>query len=245
MSPDEVWPWPWVYARAKLLACAGGMLTWTRGRCRDVDGAGGEIRIRQQVQRIKGELRFHPVKTAAGGRDLPLPPIAQGMLDLTRQAQPADRQEIGRAWQDNGLIFTTKTGRPEGPRKLVRSFHRICDTYNSAQYQLNLSGPARPTSGNFVIADTRDAQIILCHSRLAVTLETYTHEGRQAQRQAPSRHHVATGQIFGSYITSADANDLLRPHHRLVGGPVSVIPITQRHGSGASLNLTHGSPWWL
>src|SRR5262249_33019055 len=45
------------------------------------------------------------------------------------QAQPADRQELGRAWQDNGLIFTTKTGRPVEPRNLVRSFHRICDTY--------------------------------------------------------------------------------------------------------------------
>jgi hypothetical protein len=34
------------------------------------------------------------------------------MLDLRRQAQAADRQELGRAWQDNGFIFTTKTGRP-------------------------------------------------------------------------------------------------------------------------------------
>jgi integrase len=30
----------------------------------------------------------------------------------------------------------------------------------------------------------RDAQIILGHSRLAVTLEIYTHEDRQAQREA-------------------------------------------------------------
>jgi hypothetical protein len=33
----------------------------------------------------------------------------------------------------------------------------------------------------------RDAQLILGHSRLAVTLEIYTHEDRQAQRDALSR----------------------------------------------------------
>jgi integrase len=33
----------------------------------------------------------------------------------------------------------------------------------------------------------RDAQLILGHSRLAVTLEIYTHEDRQAQRDALGR----------------------------------------------------------
>ena len=33
----------------------------------------------------------------------------------------------------------------------------------------------------------RDAQLIFGHSRLAVTLEIYTHEDRQAQRDALSR----------------------------------------------------------
>jgi hypothetical protein len=50
-------------------------------------------------------------------------PIVQTMLDLRRQAQAADRAELGRAWLDNGLMFTTRTGRPVEPRNLVRSFH--------------------------------------------------------------------------------------------------------------------------
>jgi integrase len=33
---------------------------------------------------------------------------------------------LGQAWQDTGLVFGTRTGRPIGPRNLVRSFHRIC-----------------------------------------------------------------------------------------------------------------------
>ena len=78
---------------------------------------------------MRGELQLYTVKTAAGRRDLPLLPIAQMVLDLRRQAQAADRAELGRAWQDNGLVFTTKTGRPVEPRNLVRSFHRICTAY--------------------------------------------------------------------------------------------------------------------
>lgn len=81
--------------------------------------ARASCRIRQQVQRAKGELRLLPVKTAAGRRDLSLLPIAQSMLDLRRQTQAADHDELGRAWLDNGLIFTTKTGRPVEPRNLV------------------------------------------------------------------------------------------------------------------------------
>jgi integrase len=163
-------------------------------RWRDVDEEDGEIRIRQQVQRIKGELRFYSVKTAAARRDLPLLPTAQRMLDLRGQAQAVDRQEPGRAWQDNGLIFTTKTGRPIEPRNLVRSFHRICDAHNLRDIKVHhlahdcdaAQEPRRPGPRE---------QIILGHSRLAVTLEIYTHKDRQAQRQALGRGERADGAI--------------------------------------------------
>ena len=41
----------------------------------------------------------------------------------------------------------------------------------------------------------RDAQIILGHSGLAVTLEIYTHEDRQAQREALGRISEAQGTL--------------------------------------------------
>lgn len=174
-------------------------------RWRDVDEEDCEIRIRQQVQRIKGELRFYPVKTAAGRRDLPLLPIAQSMLDLRRQAQAADRQELGRAWQDNGLIFTTKTGRPVEPRNLVRSFHRICDANKLHDIKVHHLRHTTATLLKNLGVPARDAQIILGHSRLAVTLEIYTHEDRQAQRQALGRISEVLGH--GGELSNADTAD--------------------------------------
>jgi integrase len=48
---------------------------------------------------------------------------------MRSDAQAADRAELGRAWQDNGLVFTTRTSRPIEPRNLVRSFQRICSAH--------------------------------------------------------------------------------------------------------------------
>jgi integrase len=53
-------------------------------------------------------------------------PLAADMLGICRQEQAADLDDLGRAWEDNGLVFTTRTGRPDEPRNLVRSFHRLC-----------------------------------------------------------------------------------------------------------------------
>ncbi len=156
-------------------------------RWRDIDEDDGEIRVRQQLQRVKGELRLYPVKTAAGRRDLPLLPIARGMLGLRRQAQAADRAELGRAWQDNGLVFTTKTGRPVEPRNLLRSFRRICDRNKLRVIKVHHLRHTTATLLKNLGVPARDAQIILGHSRLAITLEIYTHEDRQAQREALGR----------------------------------------------------------
>jgi integrase len=60
---------------------------------------------------------------------LPLLAPAAEVLEIRRVVQAADRLEVGSAWQDTGLIFSTKTGRPIEPRNLARSFRRICDTH--------------------------------------------------------------------------------------------------------------------
>jgi integrase len=174
-------------------------------RWRDVDEDDGEIRIRQQVQRMRGELHLYPVKTTAGRRDLPLLPIAQTVLDLRQHAQAADRAELGRAWQDHGLVFTTKTGRPVEPQNLVRSFHRICTTHGLRDIKVHHLRHTTATLLKNLGVPARDAQIILGHSRLAITLEIYTHEDRQAHRDALGRISEVLGH--NSELPSADEAD--------------------------------------
>ena len=150
----------------------------------DVDLERDEIHVRQQIGRVSGELRIGPVKTNAGRRDLPLLSLATDMFAMRRDAQAADREELGRAWQDNGLIFTTKTGRPVEPRNLVRSFHRICEHHDLRVIKVHHLRHTTATLLKNLGVPARDAQLILGHSRLAVTQEIYTHEDRRAQHDA-------------------------------------------------------------
>lgn len=154
-------------------------------RWRDIDKDDGETRIRQQVHRSRGVLQLGPVKTAAGRRDLPLLPLTAEALAIRTQAQEADRQVFGEAWKARyGLVFTTRTGRPVEPRDLVRSFRRICEHNKLRVIALHHLRHTTTTLLKNLGVPARDAQIILGHSRLAVTLEIYTHEDRQAQYDA-------------------------------------------------------------
>ena len=114
-------------------------------------------------------------------------PLAANVLGARREAQDADQEELGRAWQDNGLVFTTRTGRPVEPRNLVRSFSRICAASGTRVIKLHHLRHTTATLLKNLGVSARDAQLILGHSRLAVTQEIYTHEDHQARRDALQR----------------------------------------------------------
>jgi len=66
----------------------------------------------------------------------------------------------------------------------VRSFHRICSAHGLRPVAVHHLPHTTATLLKNLGVPARDAQIILGHSRLALTLEIYTHEDRQAQREA-------------------------------------------------------------
>ena len=135
-EPAEVIPWSSAETLAFLEAARPDRCTrlrladalWMRRgemlglRWHDVDFQANELRIRQQLQRIQGELHRGPVKTRAGRRDLPLLGLTKDALRIRHTQQSADWARLGDASADTGLVFTTRTGRPIEPRNLFRSF---------------------------------------------------------------------------------------------------------------------------
>jgi integrase len=155
----------------------------------DIDFDGGMIRIRQQLQRIRGELYLGPLKTRAGQRDLPLLNLVRQVLEAQIGRQARQRADMGSAWPQTDLVFTTRTGRPVEPRNFVRSFRRICDDNDVRLISVHHVRHTVASLLKDLSVPARDAQVILGHSRLAVTLEVYTHTDEQAQRDALTRLH--------------------------------------------------------
>jgi integrase len=87
-----------------VLALAAGLrrgellgLRWT-----DVDLDGGELHVRQAVQRVGGELRFTEPKTRHSRRTIPLPALAVDALQQHNARQAADRLAAGPGWRELG-----------------------------------------------------------------------------------------------------------------------------------------------
>lgn len=86
----------------------------------DIDPEAGTIRIRQQIQRVRGELQLGPVKTHAGQRTLPLLDLAAQALAAQADRQARYRADMGLAWPETGLVFTTQD-RPPGRAAQLRA----------------------------------------------------------------------------------------------------------------------------
>jgi len=67
-------------------------LRWT-----DIDSDAGTVQVRQQLQRIQGQLILGPVKTRAGQRDMPLLDLAREALEGRVAQQAAHRADMGSA----------------------------------------------------------------------------------------------------------------------------------------------------
>jgi integrase len=147
----------------------------------DIDFGRSIVRIRQQVQRVGGELRQGPLKTAAGRRDLP-------MLDWVRQVLTVHRgRSPDVSYEAERLVFRTSTGHPIEPRNFVRSFQRIC-----AQHAIRLIRvhDVRHTTATLLKdlgVPARDTQLILGHSDIAITQQIYQHDTLESRRASLGR----------------------------------------------------------
>jgi integrase len=159
-------------------------LSWS-----DIDSEGGIIHIRQQIQRVRGELQLGPVKTHAGQRTLPLLDLAAQALAAQADQQARCRADMGSAWQDTGLVFTTRTGRPVEPRNFVRSFRRICDNHDIRLIKVHHIRHTVASMLKDLHVPARDTQAILGHTRISTTLEIYTDTADEAKRDALTRLH--------------------------------------------------------
>jgi len=77
-------------------------------------------------------------------------------------------------WQETGYVFTTRSGRPVEPRNLSRSFDRIVGAASLPSIVFHDLRRTAATMLKSLGVPARDAQTILGHANIAVTLGVYS-----------------------------------------------------------------------
>ncbi|MFE7646460.1 site-specific integrase [Streptomyces phaeoluteigriseus] len=154
-------------------------LTWE-----NVNLDAGEISVQMQLQRINRRLVHDETKTEASTAVLPLPEICVAALRRRQKERELAKQAAGELWSDSDFVFTTRYGTPIEPRNFNRRF--VDRSARSGVRQIRLHD-TRHTCGSLLAAldvHPRVAMQILRHSKIAVTMEVYTHVPSEATRRA-------------------------------------------------------------
>jgi len=126
-------------------------------------------------------------KTEASEATLPLPAICATALRSRREDQKRHREHAGRAWQDNGLVFTTRLGTPIEPRNFHRQFKTRCRKAGVREISVHTT---RRTCATLLVAldvHPRVTMQILRHSQIAVTMNIYAQVASEATETALTR----------------------------------------------------------
>ena len=89
-------------------------------RWSDIDFGGAVLAVRQQVYRVNGRWLYSEPKTTKGRRTVALPAFAVEALRGHRVRQTHERLVLGGAWEDGGLVFSNRRGRPMEKQNLLR-----------------------------------------------------------------------------------------------------------------------------
>jgi integrase len=130
----------------------------------------------------------HPIKN--------LGCVAYQALSAQAAQQAGYQADLGRAWPNTGLIFTTRIGRRVEPRNFVRSFRRICYDNDIRLIKVHHLRHTVASLLKDLHVPARDAQAILGHTRISTTLEIYTDtadEGRATRSPGSMACSISMG----------------------------------------------------
>jgi integrase len=163
-------------------------LKWT-----DVNLDTGEVRVRQQLQRVKKALVLQDLKTTKSRRTLMLPAKCLTLLVAHRKRQLEARLKAGADWVDSGLVFTTtrrgsggRLGGPVDARNVLRVLYRLCAASEPPIPRMRFHD-LRHSAASLLIAsgvELVEVSMLLGHSELRVTADLYSHLQLQTAARA-------------------------------------------------------------
>lgn len=168
-----------------LLAITTGM---RRGeiialRWQDVDLEQGALLVRRNaVQLAKGEVAFNETKTSKP-RVIALPAFVVAELRKHRTIQKTQRMAAGNRWQEGDLVCSTELGEPFKPEWLSFRFSYFAKGHG---FPVTFHG-LRHSHASLLLAQGVHMKVVqerLGHTKLAMTMDTYSHLSKGMQEDA-------------------------------------------------------------
>lgn len=145
------------------------------------------VRARQDGGKTKTALIFKEPKTVKSRRTIPLPAVVIRDLKRHRQRQNEEKLLLGATYQDNGLVFATADGRPVDPRNFIRRYTNLLKKAGIEHSRFHNWRHAFATILLELNAHPKVVQEMLGHSKIAQTLDTYSHVVPGLMEQAAAK----------------------------------------------------------
>ncbi|MBX4271986.1 site-specific integrase [Clostridium estertheticum] len=158
-------------------------LTWN-----NVDLDKGVIYIVNQLQRIDGEFKLVPTKTARSKRNIVLLDYTIPILRNIKKIQIEHKLLLGSEYKDHNLMYSQADGSPYDPEYISRHFLR---TMTKLSVELEIPRirfhDLRHTHATLLLSRNINPKIVserLGHSSISITLDTYSHVLPDMQKEA-------------------------------------------------------------
>ena len=142
----------------------------------DIDLDRRQLRINKSLQRVSGQGQvLMETKTRRSRRSLVLPVKTAEALRELRLQQHHARRTAGSSWHRGDFVFTSSTGQPLDQRNVLRMFRRVLRKAKLPRMRFH---DLRHSCASLLLAQHISPRVVmetLGHSRISVTMDTYTH----------------------------------------------------------------------
>ena len=168
-------------------------------RWRNVDLKNGQITINQALEQTKDGVRFKTPKTDRSRRGVALPSFVVDILKAHKKEQAETRLKLGSAYQNNDLVFPRPDGTVWPPDSFSTAFAAFVRRSKLPQVRLH---DLRHSHATQLLLQGVHPKIVserLGHSKVGITLDTYSHVLPGMQEDAAEKIDVALRVAIRSY----------------------------------------------
>jgi integrase len=156
-------------------------------RWEDIDLERGTLAVRNALVKVRGGWQLAETKTPSSRRVVKLPLVAAEALRRHRSQQLQEKLAAGPAWHDSAHVFASRAGTPLDGDNLHRAFKKHLSSAGLPSMPFH---SLRHSAATLMLALGVQPKVVaemLGHSRIGVTMDTYSHVLPHLQDEAAAK----------------------------------------------------------